>query len=68
MVCCCVEFSTALMFTAKGLFPNMLHSWRPALLTLEYNLNTQDTQKSHKITSYMIHMVQSLYNCSGWQN
>lgn len=48
MMCCCVEFSTALMFTAKGLFPNMLHSWRSALLTLEYNLITQDTTVVHK--------------------
>lgn len=56
MMCCCVELSTALMFTAKGLFPNMLHSWRPALLTLEYNLNTQDTPVTQKHI-IMIHVV-----------
>lgn len=51
MMCCCVEFSTTLMFTAKGLFPNMLHSRRPALLTLKYNLYTPVTQKHIKCDS-----------------
>lgn len=59
MMCCCVEFSAALIFATKRLFPNMLHPWRPALLTLEYNLNTKESYKNIKCDSQG--------HCKPWQ-